>query len=116
MRSPEPRPAERPAWREGSPWQEASPAGEDTATRETHPPPKDLGRELQTAALLVARLERLPADSHWAHQASGVRGALLRCLEGGAKPVRACRACWRTASPSWRRPPASWPRPDDGDF
>lgn len=33
------------------------------------------------AQRLVDRLERLSADSYWAHQASGVRGALLRSLE-----------------------------------
>jgi hypothetical protein len=33
------------------------------------------------AQQLAARLERISADSYWAHQASGVRGALLRCLE-----------------------------------
>jgi len=31
--------------------------------------------------LLVDRLERLSADSQWAHQASGLRGALLHSLE-----------------------------------
>ena len=31
--------------------------------------------------MLVARLERLSADSYWAHQASGVRGSLLRLME-----------------------------------
>lgn len=31
--------------------------------------------------MLVARLERLSADSYWAHQASGVRGSLLRIIE-----------------------------------
>jgi len=31
--------------------------------------------------MLVARLERLSADSYWAHQASGVRGSLLRTIE-----------------------------------
>jgi hypothetical protein len=31
--------------------------------------------------MLVARLERLSADSYWAHQASGVRGSLLRMIE-----------------------------------
>jgi len=36
---------------------------------------------LDTARMLVARLERLSADSYWAHQASGLRGSLLRCLE-----------------------------------
>jgi hypothetical protein len=36
---------------------------------------------IQEGWLLVLRLERLSADSHWAHQASGLRGALLRCLE-----------------------------------
>lgn len=30
--------------------------------------------------MLVQRLERLSADSVWAHQASGLRGALLRSI------------------------------------
>lgn len=33
--------------------------------------------------MLIDRLERLSADSFWAHQASGVRGSLLRILEDG---------------------------------
>ncbi len=36
---------------------------------------------LATARLLVARMERLSADSHWAHRASGLRGSLLRAIE-----------------------------------
>lgn len=36
---------------------------------------------LLQAEQLVSRLERLSADSYWAHQASGVRGSLLRLLE-----------------------------------
>jgi hypothetical protein len=35
-------------------------------------------------ALLLARLERISADSPLAHRASGVRGALLRSLEAPA--------------------------------
>jgi hypothetical protein len=31
--------------------------------------------------MLLARLERISADSYWAHRASGVRGALLTMLE-----------------------------------
>jgi len=31
--------------------------------------------------MLVERLERIPADSIWAHRASGVRGELIRMLE-----------------------------------
>jgi hypothetical protein len=31
--------------------------------------------------MLAYRLERLSADSHWAHKASGLRGALLRTVE-----------------------------------
>jgi len=38
-------------------------------------PPLDLIR------LLLARLERISADSYWAHRASGVRGSLLRTVE-----------------------------------
>jgi hypothetical protein len=33
------------------------------------------------AQQLAARLERISADSYWAHQASGIRGALLRSLD-----------------------------------
>ena len=39
------------------------------------PPQVDLARQL------ASRLERLSADSVWAHRASGVRGALLRWLD-----------------------------------
>jgi hypothetical protein len=34
-----------------------------------------------SASLLISRLERLSADSHYAHRASGLRGSLLRFLE-----------------------------------
>ena len=34
---------------------------------------------------LLARLERISADSVWAHRASGVRGSLLRLLEKSEK-------------------------------
>lgn len=37
--------------------------------------------QLELIEMLVARLERLSADSYWAHQASGVRGSLLRIME-----------------------------------
>ena len=36
--------------------------------------------------LLLARLERISADSYWAHRASGVRGALIRSLESQEDP------------------------------
>ena len=32
--------------------------------------------------LLLDRLERISADSPWAHQASGVRASLAKCLSG----------------------------------
>jgi hypothetical protein len=44
-------------------------------------------RENKTSSLinlsvqLVTRLERISADSYWAHQASGVRGSLLKFIE-----------------------------------
>lgn len=38
-------------------------------------PPFDLLR------LLLARLEKISADSVWAHRASGARGSLIRMLE-----------------------------------
>ena len=31
--------------------------------------------------MLIERLERMPADSIWAHRASGVRGALLKMAD-----------------------------------
>jgi hypothetical protein len=37
--------------------------------------------EMALLKLLAARLERLSADSHWAHRASGVRGQVLRVLD-----------------------------------
>jgi hypothetical protein len=37
-------------------------------------------RALETARHLVYLLERLSVDSHWAHRASGLRGALLRLI------------------------------------
>ena len=36
---------------------------------------------LAQAKLLISRLERIPADSIWAHRSSGHRGALLRWVE-----------------------------------
>jgi len=36
---------------------------------------------VHAAQLLATGLERLSADSIWAHRASGLRGALLRSLE-----------------------------------
>jgi len=50
------------------------------------------GETSRLARLLVRRLERLSADSAWAHRASGVRGALLRWLD----------------SPSPKEDPAAW--------
>lgn len=36
---------------------------------------------LEQAETLVSRLERLSADSVWAHRVSGYRGALLRIID-----------------------------------
>ena len=38
--------------------------------------------EIETAKMIAARLERLSADSVWAHRASGLRGSLLRQILG----------------------------------
>ena len=43
----------------------------------------DQAKLLNNAQILLSRLERLSADSVWAHKASGLRGSLIRCLEGG---------------------------------
>jgi hypothetical protein len=37
--------------------------------------------QLVLAHQLLTRLERLSADSYWAHHASGLRGSLLKCVE-----------------------------------
>lgn len=36
---------------------------------------------MEQARLLVFRLERISADSTWAHRSSGLRGGLLRSIE-----------------------------------
>ncbi len=41
----------------------------------------NMADQLELAAALVSRLERLSADSIWAHRASGVRGALLKSID-----------------------------------
>ncbi len=41
----------------------------------------DLQSDTQLIHMLLTRLERISADSYWAHRASGVRGALLGMLE-----------------------------------
>jgi len=38
-------------------------------------------KNTHVTSLLLERLERIPADSIWAHHASGVRGSLLRLVE-----------------------------------
>ena len=38
-------------------------------------------QQIELMRLLVERLERLSADSHWARRASGLRGNLLKFLE-----------------------------------
>ena len=45
---------------------------------------------LSLVHLLIARLERISADSFWAHRASGIKGSLLRILERSEKgyPMR----------------------------
>ena len=42
---------------------------------------QEVERRIDTLRLLIARLERLSADSYWAHKASGLRGSLLRYME-----------------------------------
>lgn len=36
---------------------------------------------IKQAKVLLSRLERMSADSVWAHKASGLRGSLLRCVK-----------------------------------
>jgi hypothetical protein len=50
------------------------------------------GPPLQLLFLLASRLERLSADSRWAHRASGLRGNILKIIEetgtGDVSPER----------------------------
>ena len=39
---------------------------------------------LELLRLLLTRLERISADSYWAHRASGVRGSLIKLADAGA--------------------------------
>ena len=42
-----------------------------------------MNQRVDLARMLISRLERLSADSYWAHQASGVRGSLLKLIDNG---------------------------------
>jgi hypothetical protein len=44
-------------------------------------PTASLAQQVEFARRLTSRLERLSADSVWAHRASGLRGSLLRWLD-----------------------------------
>ncbi len=47
--------------------------------------------------MLIARLERISADSVWAHRASGVKGSLLRMVEKSEKGYRVRQSeLWHT--------------------
>jgi hypothetical protein len=46
---------------------------------------KDFTGDIQFITMLLARIERISADSCWAHRASGLRGALLRVVENMEK-------------------------------
>jgi hypothetical protein len=62
----------------------------------------------QVTFMLVERLERIPADSIWAHRASGVRGSLIRMLEdleaGVAVDLYKHVKMYNRASEFWRKP------------
>ena len=40
---------------------------------------------IKRARVLLSRLERLSADSSWAHRASGLRGSIIRILNNPEK-------------------------------
>jgi hypothetical protein len=86
--------------------------------------------------MLLTRLERVPADSFWAHRASGVRGSLLGALEReeAGKPLdsailnyltreairileraAARRVSWGPADPGCAGPAPVSGQPDDWD-
>lgn len=51
--------------------------------------------KLEQAREVVQRIERISADSCWAHQSSGVRGALLRAIDRLERSMRG--KAWFTA-------------------
>ncbi len=62
---------------------------------------RDLPAEAKLIHMLLQRLERISADSVWAHRASGLRGSLLRTLEeleaGDAPENAALKSVMRAA-------------------
>jgi len=71
-----------------------------TTSDEQKFPLLDADKRLQELITLIDRLERLSADSSWAHQAAGLRGCLLDALdqiENGLEPPIAL-ADWVTQS------------------
>jgi len=40
-----------------------------------------MNAKINLIKMLLARLERISVDSHWAHRASGIRGALMRSAD-----------------------------------
>jgi hypothetical protein len=47
-----------------------------------------LANRLEQASQLLARLERVSADSVWAHRSSGYRGSLLKWIDRSEKLIR----------------------------
>ena len=52
-------------------------------------PPSTLANRLEQASQLLARLERVSADSVWAHRSSGYRGSLLKWIDRSEKLLAA---------------------------
>jgi hypothetical protein len=49
-------------------------------------PVSEAERIVERARYVLAMLERLSADSIYAHRASGLRGSILRCLDEPGQP------------------------------
>ena len=69
--------------------------------------PASQSARIDLLRLLVARLERLSVDSHWARRASGLRGNIIKLLEeaeaGQNVPVRRINLLTETAFDILRR-------------
>jgi hypothetical protein len=56
---------------------------------------------IKQAKLLISRLERISADSIWAHRSSGYRGAILRWIERYEANKQAVRNVGKMKDGDW---------------
>jgi hypothetical protein len=65
---------------------------------------------LLQAQILLDRLERISADSAWAHQASGIRASLARQLSGSGPAPQAINELLKRGFNILKKLPGKYPR------